>query len=45
MTSTFGRWVPSLDGSVNVIRQMWDRLGQVPGGTLRTLVGPKPVQG
>lgn len=34
MTSAFGRVVPSLDGPVNAIRQMWDRLATIPGGKL-----------
>lgn len=32
MTSTFSRLVPSLDGPRNVLRQLWDRIGDLPGG-------------
>jgi len=33
MASALGRMVPSLDGPTNVLRQLWDRLSVVPGGT------------
>ncbi|MCA9704738.1 MAG: DUF4442 domain-containing protein [Myxococcales bacterium] len=32
MTSTLGRVIPSLDGPVNVIRQLWGRMAALPGG-------------
>lgn len=34
VAATLSRWLPSLDGPTNAIRQLWDRLALLPGGKL-----------
>ena len=37
VAATLSRWLPSLDGPTNAIRQLWDRLALLPGGKLTYL--------